>query len=55
MWKDTEDENAFCCAVIRKDDHKFLGYVALKNTSTNLWEIGIEFLQEYSHLGFSGL
>lgn len=51
-WKDTEDENAFCCAVIRKNDQKFLGYVALKNTSTNLWEIGIEFLQEYCHMGY---
>lgn len=52
IWKDTQEENAFCCSVIRKADQKFLGYVALKNTATNLWEVAIEFLNEYCHQGY---
>lgn len=52
VWKDTQEENAFCCSVIRKADQKFLGYVALKNTAANLWEVAIEFLNEYCHQGY---
>lgn len=52
IWKDTQEDNSFCCSVTRKADQNFLGYVALKNTTTNLWEVAIEFLNEYCHQGY---
>ena len=51
-WKDANGEDTFGCAVIRKSDNKYLGYIMLKSTKRNLWEIAIEFLKEFCHEGY---
>lgn len=48
-WKMFEDEKSFCCSIIRKRDNEFIGYISIKDTKSNLWEIAIELLQEYCH------
>ena len=51
-WKMFEDEKSFCCSIIRKSDNEFIGYISIKDTKSNLWEIAIELLQEYCHKGY---
>lgn len=47
IWQDFNDEKTFCCSMIRKCDSQFIGYISIKDTKANLWEIAIEILQEY--------
>lgn len=51
-WKMFEDEKSFCCSIIRKGDNEFIGYISIKDTKSNLWEIAIELLQEQCHKGY---
>ncbi len=52
MWKMLNVEKSFCCSVIRKSDNEFIGYISLKDTEANLWEMAIELLQEHCHKGY---
>ncbi len=38
--------------VIGKSDNEFVGYISIKDTKSNLWEIAIELLQKYCHKGY---
>lgn len=51
-WKMFKAEKSFCCSIIRRSDDAFLGYISIKDTKSNLWEIAIEFLQDYCHRGY---
>ena len=51
-WKMFKKEKSFCCSVIRKSDDEFIGYISIKDTKSNLWEIAIELLQEQCHKGY---
>ncbi len=51
-WKMFEDEKSFCCSIIRKRDNEFIGYISIKDTKSNLWEIAIELLQKYCNKGY---
>lgn len=44
-------EKSFFLAVIRKSDSAYMGYVGLKDTTSNLWEFAIELLPEYCRQG----
>lgn len=44
-------EEAFFLAVVRKSDNAYMGYVGLKDTTSNLWEFSIELLPEYCKQG----
>ena len=54
-WKMFEDEKSFCCSIIRKRDNEFIGYISIKDTKSNLWEIATELLQEYCHKGYGSI
>lgn len=41
-WTETQKDSAFYCVIERMSDRVKLGYVALKDTSKDLWEIAIE-------------
>lgn len=51
-WNSFKEEHTFCCSVIRKSDNEFMGYISIKDTRSNLWEIAIELLKEYCHKGY---
>lgn len=51
-WVETQQDSAFYCTIVRSRDCTKLGYIALKNTSKNLWEIAIELGQEYCRCGY---
>ena len=45
-------KNSFLCSVIHKQDSQFIGYISIKDTSRNLWEIAIELLAEHCNKGY---
>lgn len=51
-WNMFNSERSFCCSIIRKVDNKFLGYISIKDTKSNLWEMAIEMLQEHCRKGY---
>lgn len=51
-WTETERESGFFCAVERVEDGAKLGYIALKDTSKDLWEVAIELDKAYCHCGY---
>ena len=51
-WKMFKGEKSFCCSIIRKSDNEFIGYISIKDTKSNLWEIAMELLQEHCHKGY---
>lgn len=55
IWEDMKAEKSFCCSIIRKSDNAFIGYVSIKDTSSNLWEIAIELLKSHCHKGYGSL
>lgn len=52
LWEDTRAEHEFDVAIIRKSDGIFVGYIGIKNTRNELWEIAIELLEEYTVMGY---
>lgn len=40
------------CSILSKKDDSYIGYVSIKNTSKNLWEIAIELLASQCHKGY---
>ena len=50
MW--LRRRNSFLCSVINKKDNQFIGYILIKDTSRNLWEIAIELLAEHCNKGY---
>lgn len=52
IWKTFNAEKSFCCSIIRKRDNEFIGYISIKDTRSNLWEIAIELLREHCHKGY---
>lgn len=51
-WTETERESGFFCMVERVRDGAKLGYIALKDTSKDLWEVAIELDKAYCHCGY---
>ena len=51
-WAETQKDSTFYCAIVRVGDCTKLGYIALKNTSKDLWEIAIELDQKYCRCGY---
>lgn len=47
----TSDE-VFFAAAIRKKDNAYIGYVGIKDTTEELWEIAVELLPEYCNNGY---
>lgn len=46
------DEKSFVCSIIREDDNQYIGYISIKNSSSNLWEIAIELLEKQCNKGY---
>ena len=51
-WEIFQTEYSLVCSIIRKSDNCFIGYVSIKDTRVNLWEIAIELLQEHCNKGY---
>lgn len=51
-WNMFLAEKCFVCSIIRKCDNEFIGYLSIKDTKSNLWEMAIELLQEHCHKGY---
>lgn len=51
-WSETQKKSVFFCVIERTGDHAKLGYIALKNTSKDLWEIAIELDREHCYQGY---
>lgn len=51
-WGIFQTEHSLVCSIIRKSDKRFIGYISIKDTRVNLWEIAIELLQEHCHKGY---
>jgi len=51
-WTETQQDRAFYCVIERISDCAKIGYIALKDTSKDLWEIAIELDQAYCHQGY---
>lgn len=50
--EEAQRDSAFFCAVVRSGDSTKLGYIALKNTSKDLWEVAVELDQAYCRCGY---
>lgn len=51
-WSETQRGSAFYCVVQRVSDSEKLGYIALKDTSKDVWEVAIELLPAYCGRGY---
>ena len=51
-WSETQRDSAFYCVVQRASDSENLGYIALKDTSKDVWEVAIELLPAYCGRGY---
>lgn len=45
-------KNSFVCSILKKEDKKYVGYVSIKDSSRNLWEVAIELLAEQCNQGY---
>lgn len=52
FWEDLWKEESFWCGIIRKKDQKFIGYCGIKNTTYNIWEVGLELLIDSRNRGY---
>lgn len=50
--EETQKPEAFCCVIERVLDHASLGYVAVSDTSRDLWELSIELDEKYMYQGY---
>ena len=53
MWKECMKDTALCYAVIDAYDHAYCGYVAIKDTSQQVWELALMLLREYRYKGIA--
>lgn len=51
-WAATQKNSVFYCVIERASDHTEIGYIALKDTSKELWEIAVELDQAYCRQGY---
>lgn len=51
-WNDTQTSYSLHMAVVRKADNMFLGYIGIKDTSCDIWEFVIEFLEQNCGQGY---
>lgn len=51
-WDETQQSSALYCVIERMSDFAKMGYIALKDTSKDLWEIAIELNSAYCHQGY---
>ncbi|RKI68138.1 N-acetyltransferase [bacterium 1xD42-67] len=51
-WDETQQRSAFYCVIERVSDVAKMGYIALKDTSKDMWEIAIELDSAYCHQGY---
>ena len=45
-------DRIFLCSIFEKKSREFVGYISLKDTRSNLWEIAIELLAEHCNKGY---
>lgn len=53
-WEGTLTHNVFFCTIMLQETNERIGYIAFKNTASNLWEIAIELHHDYCGKGFGG-
>lgn len=51
-WAETQGDAEFFCMVERRSDGQAIGYIALKDTSKDLWEVAIELLPDFCGHGY---
>jgi RimJ/RimL family protein N-acetyltransferase len=51
-WDEAQQSSAFYCVIERVSDAAKMGYIALKDTSKDIWEIAIELDSAYCHQGY---
>ena len=51
-WDLFYNDKSFCCAIIKKSDNELTGYISIKDTRSNLWEISLELLREHCNRGY---
>lgn len=47
-----EEDSCFVCSIFRRADNSYIGYVSVKDTGRDLWEIAIELLAEQCNRGY---
>lgn len=47
-----KEDRAFVCSIFEKSQGNYIGYISLKNTERNLWEISIELLEKFCNKGY---
>lgn len=56
LWKQSSNwlrqDKAFICSIFDKKENTFIGYISIKDTESNLWEIAIELLAEHCNKGY---
>lgn len=51
-WVETQGDTEFFCMVERASDGQIIGYITLKDTSKDLWEVAIELRPDYCGFGY---
>ena len=51
-WVETQGDTEFFCMVERVSDGQNIGYITLKDTSKDLWEVAIELRPDYCGFGY---
>lgn len=51
-WTETQGDAEFFCMIERTSDDRDIGYITLKDTSKDLWEVAIELLPDFCGHGY---
>lgn len=51
-WSETQCDSVFYCMVERSSDFQKIGYIALKDTTKDVWEVAIELLPDFCGHGY---
>lgn len=54
-WEGTLPYNVFYCTIVLHESGTRIGYIAFKNTASNLWEIAIEIDRDHCGKGYGGV
>lgn len=48
-WEGVQPDTVFYCTIVLKETGERIGYIAFKNTASNLWEFAIEILPQFCY------
>lgn len=51
-WEGVQPDTVFYCTIVLKETGERIGYIAFKNTASNLWEFAIEILPQFCYKGY---